>query len=317
MSQQTRIQTKIREYRARTLTSRAKHIAEGVQYAIGTLFFLIMVIYAGVRGYKLKTQLPATYQTTSTPSQLEFEELNQIFGHNIPPSTFEFPAMTICVQKPISISVDSCVNVMFPLGSAAKCDPIGIYSRSFMVGTKNCNCVTVNDSPGRQMIAKSGNDVFKIFVSTTDNHTDTVLYVMAHHHLGPDIDPAPSVNSFFSVGFGSVTEIVGKKIYDVDAIGGSQYSYDIRTSNYQLSDGKANQFGLAFRYPMLQITYQKDFLPLDYNSWLGEVGGVACLLFFLQRLVVSLLVALFKRFDGTSHGGQGHTNEETQGFAHL
>lgn len=42
------------------------------------------------------------------------------------------------------------------------------------------------------------------------------------------------------------------------------------------------------------MTYEKSFLPLDMNNWLGEVGGVAALLYFLHivatRIAMSFLV---------------------------
>lgn len=62
---------------------------------------------------------------------------------------------------------------------------------------------------------------------------------------------------------------------------------------------------LEFRYPKLEVTYEKSFLMLDMDNWLGEVGGLAFLLLMLQRGLIFTAKAFMNRSDKFSYMNLG------------
>ena len=72
---------------------------------------------------------------------------------------------------------------------------------------------------------------------------------------------------------------------------------------------------LQFRYPKLEVTYEKAFLTLDSHIWLGEVGGLSFLLFMLLRSSVFVTKAFLSRSDKYSYMNLGKEyDQETFAF---
>lgn len=61
----------------------------------------------------------------------------------------------------------------------------------------------------------------------------------------------------------------------------------------------------------LSSQYEDDSHYLQYqNNWLGEVGGVACLLFFLLRLVMAVVDYVLKLSDNFAVTDMGKYRNE-------
>nr|KAJ3421691.1 hypothetical protein HK105_002670 [Polyrhizophydium stewartii] len=300
-------------------------VVDMAKYGIGALFVLVMIIYAGVRAHKVATQMPATYVTTTPPNKLPIDYLNQLFPSKIPDASYEFPAFTVCPESGGSAKFVSCFVTLTPSGAKKTCDANGMYTRVLPIDDDQVTCLTVNDAPGVPMVASDARDVLTLVVSISGapkGSPDGAL-VTAHHHLGVNVAPERSFENFFGVSAGTMSEVVGKKKFDIGQGGDMTWQYDIKATNMRLALGNQtladmNQAIIEFRYPKLEITYEKEFLPLDMNNWLGEVGGVACLLFFLLRLVVVILEGVLTQLDAFSmmDKRRGY-NDETEGFANL
>ncbi|KAJ3313474.1 hypothetical protein HDV04_001903 [Boothiomyces sp. JEL0838] len=283
------ISSKIKLHRSRMLTAKGQEIKEAIEYTLGSLFTLIVILYAAVRAHKVYTQLPATFSTTSVPKALPIELANQFFPNQLPPTTFEFPAFTVCVPAHTTIKVTTCGAKQYPIEAIKSCDLLGIYNRTMTIQGQTVPCVTVHDLPGSQLVANSNQDSFvlELQVVAPPNVT-TEAMVTAHHHLGPNVTPTLDFDNFFDVGASSMVEIMGRKVVEIDINEDIQYDYDLKSSTV--------------------------------NNWLGEVGGYACLMYFLLRLILGITVAAFKRTDALSMVGTREyieNVEESQGFARL
>ncbi|KAJ3313499.1 hypothetical protein HDV04_001928 [Boothiomyces sp. JEL0838] len=315
------ISSKIKLHRSRMLTAKGQEIKEAIEYTLGSLFTLIVILYAAVRAHKVYTQLPATFSTTSVPKALPIELANQFFPNQLPPTTFEFPAFTVCVPAHTTIKVTTCGAKQYPIEAIKSCDLLGIYNRTMTIQGQTVPCVTVHDLPGSQLVANSNQDSFvlELQVVAPPNVT-TEAMVTAHHHLGPNVTPTLDFDNFFDVGASSMVEIMGRKVVEIDINEDIQYDYDLKSSTVVEPNQPNTRIALEFWYPQLEITYTKTFLPFDKNNWLGEVGGYACLMYFLLRLILGITVAAFKRTDALSMVGTREyieNVEESQGFARL
>ncbi|KAI8593532.1 hypothetical protein BDZ88DRAFT_486230 [Geranomyces variabilis] len=308
----------------RALNSRGQSYQDKLQLAVGTLFFGIMIIYAGVRGHKVVTQLPATYRTTQAPRTISHALLDRFFpASQIPTPTYEFPALTFCpTDAQTTLAVVSC----FRESTATKdvCAPSGQYRRNMTIEGADVACVTINDSPGAVLAATSTDDILEVTVSvlgTADGSPEGAT-VVTHPQLGGadrSLDSQWGFDNVFGASAYTATEIVGKKLYTIDANGAWKETFEIKASSMRLKIDTTQLkpfVRVEFRYPKLEATYEKSFLVLDMNNWLGEVGGVAALLFFLLRAFSAVTAFLLKRSDSFAYTDLGK-EYRTEGFAHY
>ena len=88
-------------------------------------------------------------------------------------------------------------------------------------------------------------------------------------------------------------------------------SLNVQADAAQSTNGTGNVVPILIelRYPTLEVTYEKSFLPLDMNNWLGEVGGVTALVFMLysalMRIVGAVLVKSGKYSSADYVKGEG------------
>ncbi|KAJ3154489.1 hypothetical protein HDU86_004618 [Geranomyces michiganensis] len=283
-----------------------------------------MIIYAGVRGHKVVTQLPATYRTTQAPRTISNALLDHMFPKSeIPAPTYEFPALTFCpTDTQTTLTVLSC----FRESTVTKdtCASAGQYRRNMTIEGADVACLTINDPLSAPLAATSTDDVLEVTVSvvgTADGSPEGAV-VITHPQVGGPKQPLESHWGFDNV-FGAsaytATEIVGKKLYTIDAHGAWKETFEIKASSVRLKIDTAQLkpfVRIEFRYPKLEATYEKSFLVLDMNNWLGEVGGVAALLFFLLRAFSAVVAFLLKRSDNFAYTDLGK-EYRAEGFAHY
>ncbi|KND00968.1 uncharacterized protein SPPG_04067 [Spizellomyces punctatus DAOM BR117] len=318
----------------RAFNSRGQGIYTSIQQGVAVLFFVVMIFYAGFRGHRVVTQLPATYRTTQAPKSMPYEFMNNMFPSKIPSPTYEFPALTFCPpeNRPgVEVKFISCYSSN-NVDDVKKPPCEASYNRALQFEGQTLNCITVNDpaDPNKVVVASSTDHVLEIsmrIVGTAEGSPEGLL-VTAHPQIGRDKKlEGVGYDNFFAASAYTSTEIVGRKLYTIDMKKNVQVDYEIKASSIRLkmdpalyanasdSTGGLSPVKIEFRYPKLEVTYEKSFLVLDMNNWLGEVGGVACLLFFLHRAFMAAVEFFLKRSDSFAYTDLGKIREE--GFAHY
>ncbi|KAJ3052982.1 hypothetical protein HK097_005291 [Rhizophlyctis rosea] len=290
----------------RVFNSVGENLYTGIQRTIGTLFFIIMLFYAGFRGHRVVTQLPATFRTTQAPKSLPTDFLRQMFPSKIPSATYEFPSLTICPgNSGPKVEIVGC-----HLDGTARtdpCDPKGQYPRFYTFEGESLNCTAVNEWPGEIKSAGSNQEVLRVagnLIGTREGNPQGVL-VAAHPASVDNAQPVVDYENFFAVSALHLTEVSARKVYSIDMKNNVRLDYEVKASPIRMKFNESGYwdetaklpFTIEFRYPKLEVTYQKEFLVLDMNNWLGEVGGVACLLYLLQKLAMAVVGYALKLSD--------------------
>ncbi|TPX45858.1 hypothetical protein SeMB42_g03872 [Synchytrium endobioticum] len=297
----------------RVLNGRGQNVHTALSGFVGTLFVIVMILYAGFRGSRAATQLPATFTTTTPPRSLPYEFMTRIFPDNVPSQTFEFPSLTVCPETPGTIITINQCYVKTTNGSIP-CDAAGIYvqnTTNFDGVMKTCG--VVNDAPGLVMSAGSEADVLYVAVQIANVSSGSPSGVLVNAH--PAGLAGVHFDSYFAASAFTYTEVALMKIYRVDINQTVTVDYAAKPNymhmNVPITTGNGSMpFELEFRYPKLEYTYERTFFPLDANNWLGEVGGVAALLLFLHRAVMQILVIAMCRTDRYSFTRVVGKNEE-------
>ncbi|KAJ3018196.1 UNVERIFIED_CONTAM: hypothetical protein HDU68_011285 [Siphonaria sp. JEL0065] len=305
---------------SRVFNSRGQRIYDAISGLLGTFFFFIMLLYAGFRGHKVVTQLPATFRTTKQPNLIPIEYFDDLFPSAVPSASFEFPAATICADDPAaSIAVTSCSQITTATG--IQCDSVGIVSGNLDVEGNSLSCVTVNQYPGKILYANTADDFLSLGVTVTGtlpgSHDGVVVYL----HDQSNATFASQFNMTFENSFTAATftvaEVAIRKVIDIDLFGNYAIDFESKVSYLGLNAAKNASGGpspltIEIKYPKLDVIYEKEFLPLDMFNWLGEVGGVAALLFFFHNTVIYIVPLVLLRFDRyTDVKGKQKTNYES------
>lgn len=209
---------------------------------------------------------------------MPYEFLNNMFPSKIPPATHEYPALTFCPPDPkTTIAVASC----YRLATATKesCAKEGIYQRKVSFESEELQCWTVNDIPGQLLKAETADDVLQVILTvkgTADGSPEGVL-VAAHPQRGQSTAFNEwGFENFFAASAYTATEIAGRKLYSIDLKNNVKEEYEIKASSMRMrmdplsfpGESGTQQPGPApvaieFRYPKLEVTYEKAFLVLD------------------------------------------------------
>ncbi|KAI9202219.1 uncharacterized protein BJ171DRAFT_476883 [Polychytrium aggregatum] len=293
--------------------------------AIASLFILVMVFYAGFRGHYVATQLPATYRSVTAPNVLPFDVLNNLFPNKVPSASYEFPAMVVCpLDMLTTLTSPACAHTT--LASSIPCDPIGIVQRQYVVYGMSLNCWVFNELPGRVEIAATNIDSLQISLavsSTSPSSPGGVQVVANPQNASQQATPNLDYENVFMASANMVTEVIARKVYMIDLGGNVEVDYEIKASSVRLnnslpSNSSAGQtVSIVVKYPVLEVTYEKDFLVLDMNNWLGEVGGVSALLYFLMKAFMGCIAFVLKRIDGFSEADYRKTARRDEGFSQF
>ncbi|KAI9095821.1 hypothetical protein DFS34DRAFT_163828 [Phlyctochytrium arcticum] len=313
----------------RAFNSKGLNMYNGLKQGVGTLFFVIMIFYAGFRGHRVVTQLPATYRTTQPPKNMPIKFLSTVFPNKVPSATFEFPAFTICPPDPrtgVSITFSSCFSSNH-VAAAEKLACAEGYPRILPFEGQNLNCITLNDPQDLKAVAVADSTdhvlELRVMVAGISPGSPEGVLVAAHPQLGRT-EPLTSLTfeNFFAASAFTSTQIVGRKLYTIGLDKSVNVGYEIKASSMRLKMDAINNatsvpapINIEFRFPKLEATYEKAFLVLDMNNWLGEVGGVACLLMLLHRAFLSIVAFGLKQSDNLAYTDLGKIREE--GFAHY
>ncbi|KAI8620589.1 hypothetical protein BC830DRAFT_1098556 [Chytriomyces sp. MP71] len=288
----------------RVFNQRGQRIYDAISGLLGTFFALVMIIYAGVRGHHVVTQLPATYRTTQAPNLIPIDYFDDFFPSAVPNASFEYPAVTICADDPFAtLNLTSCSQV--GIATAIPCDNKGIIAGNLLMEGNLLSCVTVNQYPGSLLIAGTPNDVFSLGVTVAGTQAGghDGINVWLHDQSNATYKTMFNMtfDNFFAAAPYTVVEIMTKKVIEINLWGEYEIDFETKVSTLSLNvprnASNPSPITLEVRYPALEVTYEKAFLPLDMFNWLGEVGGVASLLAFVHRAVVFIVPLVLLRFD--------------------
>ncbi|KAJ3238562.1 hypothetical protein HDU78_003448 [Chytriomyces hyalinus] len=310
----------------RIFNARGQRIYDAISGLLGTFFVFIMIIYAGVRGHRVVTQLPATFRTTEQPKLIPLEYFDDLFPSRVPPASFEYPAITICAHdKWATIGVTECTLSTTASLLPVPCDATGINVRMEQVEGVLLSCVTVNDAPGKILLAASANDSLSIGVTVNGtmagSHDGALVYL--HDQSNDTFSPhyGRTYDNFFAVATYTAVEVMTRKLIEIDLRGDTELGYETKVStlglNIPLNASAPSPIALNIRYPSLEVVYEKTFLPLDMYNWLGEVGGVASLFMFIHRSIIFFVPLVLLRFDRYTDVKAKKGNANYEGFSNY
>ncbi|KAJ3191323.1 hypothetical protein HK101_007884 [Irineochytrium annulatum] len=299
---------------ARTFNQRGQNVYDRLSAFVGILFFIIMIFYAGFRGHRVVTQLPATFRTTTLPAELPVTYLNDLFPSQVPAATYEFPALLICaMDSAASVQLVSCDKAA--TATLLACDHKGNANVTVTFDHSEMRCITVNNAPGLPLIADVAEDeiIVKVAVTgTRDGQPQGVMVTMFDQ--GKSFNP--NFENYFVAATSAATEVSARKVIDIAMDGTYAIEFEARVTSVPVLNVPVNSTNIAeitVQYPNLEVMYEKEFLPLDMNNWLGEVGGVAALLMMLHQTFAFVLQFVLLRVELLAETKQQRLRN-TEGF---
>jgi len=268
-----------------------QRIKRGITWSVGLILFLVTLIYAGIRGNYAYNHDPVI-QTTSVERD-----------------TIAFPAVTVCPVWPAQIKALECQKeVIFAVVSTCLNTA---YFRNFTIEGYTHSCLTFNDPiDSTQILTSSGSDhefAIQVFVNPADIIPGEPVGALVMVH-SQGVEPEVEADQSFMANVGEVTE-AWLELYETTLIDGSRGPDDHKTVT-SASNRKENITGetasivdIDFIY-VEQIVYQnKQYYTYVPDNWIGEVGGLACLLWFLHWAFCSIVLFIVSKIRGSEYRG--------------
>jgi len=254
---------------------------EGVtSIVIAILLFIVVLLYAGFRGYNAYNHDPAT--------QENFIKVNSIV----------FPAITVCPLVNVPIAPLECMR---EISNQEVEDCLStVYTRTYNIEGTDHLCLTFNDpqsSSGSVMSASSVNDELAVIVyinSTAVPPGEQIGAIVFVHPQGSD--PELEVEETFITETGVVTEVWLQQNHRIYANKSEEYDYLVRSYAGVLKPEPGEDVltivDMDFVYPRIEILQHREYFVYSVDVWIGEVGGVAFLLFFLHKSFLFLAMSV-------------------------
>ncbi|KAJ3221215.1 hypothetical protein HK099_003692 [Clydaea vesicula] len=278
-----------------------------------------------------------TLVTFTAPKNLPISYLEEMFPGDRVPATltsFEFPVVTICaLEKNASITTTSCVYSLTALKKS--CNAQGIIQRSMNAGIYGSSlpCISFNEYPSFINVTTK-DTTMEVSISVeriSEGNPDGVLVIVHPQNpiLENELNPEVNFENSFVASSGTIVEVelqyeimrimssvlnfFFRKVWHLPLQRPAEIEYFAKGSSINVQSGTSSSttassnstvspptpLKLQFRYPTLEILYEKEFLPLTKNSWLGEVGGFAALLMFLHQAIMLFATFIMSRSDQT------------------
>ncbi len=317
------------------LNAKGQELHYKLHVSLTTLFSIIMIFYAAFRGQRVVTQLPATFRTTTTPKKLPLDFMNHMFPSRIPNMPFEYPELTICPAHPqATLNLVTCNTKTALVSTPCTTSTTKILTSAAPVMTSekaNMTCYVVSGGA-----VSSIEDKMVMHFNVQDLPTNAPSGVMV---LGSTKGNRTwSATNLISAQSWSVTDILISKIYQIDLKNVGSTVYELNSLSIPISNINVTEYILKnypniqneeeialvvsemvessfplmieVRYPALQVTYEKTFLPLDMNNWLGEVGGMMAILFMLYSVAMKIGMSTMLKSGTFSVSALGQNKDE-------
>jgi len=262
----------------------------GLSWSVGIILFLVVIIYAGVRG-------------------------NQAYNHNpVEVTTYQamasipFPAVTICSVVPARIAAIECQHEVAVLVTEFCLSTV--YPRNYTIEGLTHSCLTFNDPQNGMMPFSSAsvNDelAIQVSVNSSDVPNGEPIGVLVMIHV-QGIAPVIEDDSSFIANVAEVTE-AWLRYEQTNLINGAQGEPDyMATVSAATKKEDATQDYVNVADIDFSFTQQGAFINTQYyaytpDNWIGEVGGLACLLWFLHWFFCGIIMFIANRIRNRTKG---------------
>jgi len=265
-----------------------KRIRIGITWGIGLILFVTVIIYAGIRGQYAYNHNPAL--------QINFQSR----------STVKFPAVTVCPIEPSVLSVVECVKETGP-NDVFDCSST-VYVRSFSLEGSMISCLTFNDpQDGSQVVmSNSLSDELEIQVSINNTQGPVgeptgILVIMHDQGVLPELEEESS----FVATLGELTE-TWLSLNEIHYLSGViENDFKGAASAALIKENSLNVYSnliaVALSYTQQGVYVNQEYYVYTPDNWIGEVGGLTCLLYFLHWVVTGTLLFAIGKIRGRSY----------------
>jgi len=254
---------------------------ERIQSIIGgfifAIFFFSVVLYTGFRGYQAYNSNPSTVQNFQ------------------PNATVTFPAVTFCpFHQAIVLNPNGCV--FETAGNVVSQCTSTVYRRQVTLVGLQVNCWTFNEPQdgSAPLIATSTSDEIAVSVAVD---TTTVLpgepygaLVMLH---AQGLQPSYDQYSFLA-DVGGATEVLARASTYVTLNSTVTKSFqNTATTSRQapVNNGDSTTVqSVDIQFSAMGVYNTQEVRFFDPDAWIGEVGGLVCLLMLLHKVLVWLFM---------------------------
>jgi len=250
-----------------------------IYWIVFVILFIAVIFYTGFRGY---------LAYNGNPSSVNFFLAN---------GSIPLPALTFCPLRPMALNALQCAKET--AGVAGADCMSSSYTQSVVILGLTVTCLTFNDPQDTTQPLYTASAVDEIVARVSMDPTqvmpgEPVGTMVLMHQQGR----APMLDSYsFLAGVGQATEVMAKANSYVYLNGTKVTTYaGIVTSAKQAETTVGDslttvnvdvQFvdGIGYHYT-------QEARILDPDAWIGEVGGLVCLLTFLHKVVLWLFMLL-------------------------
>jgi len=245
-------------------------------YSLGAIVVIIMVIYAGVRGTNINTKM-STVQSTliSTPKII-------------------FPAVTLCPLENVAFTPLECLYESKQVESTNCLS--SVKAAQFKFEGVTYNCFTFNDPADAttRIQSTSLDDELVIQLSIDKNAIVEELGALCMVHEQGQV-PELESHSAFLVDVGKVTDVWVRKEIVTELNGVVEVDWSSKFSTLTLKEPPPEDpsvlIDLDFTFEEQGYYKTKQIHVYTSNNWVGEVGGLAFLLYCLHQATVFVVMA--------------------------
>jgi len=248
------------------------------------IMVIVVIIYAGVRGYQAFHMNTAFLQTWSQQTNVNFPAITICPLDNAPLTQRE------CVYETSGVEKSMCLNT--------------VSSQIYNIEGVPYSCLTFNSIAKNQVVSTSTNDEVAVQVSLNPNliTPDEPIGAIVIIH---DVNESPFIESHssFTCQPGSTYEVWLRLDEFVFMNGTTEKDYTSTVSSAIFKPLTANEsttvIDLDFSFLEQGFFVNTEYRPYNRFNWYGEVGGVACLLMFLQIAFVWIVMTSYGCIKGT------------------
>jgi len=261
-----------------------------LSWVVGVILFITAVVYAGVRGVGAYHHLPATQSTF------------------VPDSSVNFPAITVCgIETTTPITAIECIKEHDRVENL-DCLPAVKKTTAFFEGAQ-LSCVTYNEPADSSQVMKSNSvdDELGIMAVLDISRAQAEIGCLVYLH---DQGAPLELEEAFAVDVGKQFEVwVTKEIITL-LNGTSEVDWHARTTFIGLKPSNDTRaiIDMDIAFVTQGYTQSQVYYVYAVDNWIGEVGGLSALLFFLHQafvfIVMTIAIFIYQRKYPDSARGQ-------------
>jgi len=260
-----------------TMGPNTKKIHNWVSWALTGIFFIVVIAYAGWRGYNAYLNVPAVTSRWQ------------------PSASIPFPVIDFCPLVPVPIVAKEC-ELEFADTAVSSCLS-SVTQTTITIETKIHNCLTFN-SQGTLTSSSTIDEIgIQVYINSSLLPADDPVmgcFVSIHEY---GVAPELEVDSSFIADVAKLTEVYLGLTKLVHLDGTTEMDYYSTASGAQNRDPTLKDtMDVDFWFnPPGGYTVATQYIPYTVNNWIGEVGGFTCLLTFLHTAVLWIFMAIYRK----------------------